>query len=743
MRVSNLRRPVNRTVSILLLATFAGPVTHAGAIDPRLDAVLRTAKPNESIAVIVTLSDRVELGDFKDKDKRLRRSKITKALKAKANQSQKSLKAFLQSQGAQRVRQLWLINGMSFAAKGRAVLEVARRPEVERMSLDQTLEAPTASAGTQAAPEWNLNVIHVPELWAMQHTGRGIVVANMDTGVDANHPDLGSRWRGGANSWYDPHGEHATPYDGHGHGTQTMGIMVGGSAGGTAIGVAPGAEWIAAKLFDDAGQAQFSDIHLSFQWLLDPDGNPDTSDAPDVVAASWGLQGTTDRCVLEFANDIQVFREAGIGLVFSAGNEGPISSSSVSPANNPEAFSSGAVDDTSVVANFSSRGASACDGGIYPQLSAPGVDVNTSDLSFGGLPIYATVSGTSYAAAHAAGTMALLLEAFPNTGIAVLESTLRQSAQDLGESGADNSYGYGLIDAKAAHDYLLDHPPGGGHAPAITSTPVTTATQGQRYTYTVTASDPDGDTLIFSLDSAPTGMSIDGGTGLISWIPNADQVGANNVTVKVADFGGLSTTQTFTINVADVNDPPVASNDAYSTVEGGTLSIAAPGVLGNDSDPDGDSLNAVLAGGVAHGSLNLNANGSFSYTPAVGFTGTDGFTYRANDGTSSSTPATVSITVAANKPPVAANDSATTRRNTGKLIAVLANDSDPDGSLDPATVTISAKPDKGGSAVANGDGTITYRPRLRFTGTEVFRYTVNDNRGAESNAATVTVNVTR
>ncbi|HYE35909.1 Ig-like domain-containing protein [Methylocaldum sp.] len=743
MRASSPYKPVVRLVIFPLLAGFAGAGAHAGVVDPELDSVLQTATPNEAIPVIVTLSDRIVSSTFKDKDKRLRRSKIIKALKAKADQSQKSLKPFLENKGAQRIRQLWLINGLSFTAKAAVIREMAGLPGVESIRLDQTLEAPTATSGTPAAPEWNLNMIHVPDVWAREHTGAGIVVANMDTGVDASHPDLANRWRGGSNSWYDPHGEHATPYDSLGHGTQTMGIMVGGNAGGTSIGVAPGAKWIAVKLFDDADRALMSDIHQGFQWLLDPDGNPDTSDAPNVVNASWGLQNTTNQCVLEFSDDIQLLKAAGIGLVFSAGNDGPISSSSVSPANNPEGFSSGAVDNTLTVANFSSRGASACDGGIYPQLSAPGINVNTADLSFGGLPLYATVSGTSYAAPHAAGTMALLLEAFPNANVAVLESALKQSAHDLGDSGADNSYGHGLIDAKAAYDYLLNNPPGGGHAPAITSTPVTTATQGQLYSYSVTASDADGDTLTFSLNTVLAGMSIDAATGLISWIPTNSQAGANNVTVKVADPGGLSATQSFTINVADANDPPVASNDAYSTVAGGTVSITAPGVLGNDSDPDSNSLTAVLTAGVAHGSLSLNANGGFSYTPAVGFTGTDSFTYRANDGAVLSTPATVSITVAANKPPVAVNDTATTRKNTTKAIAVLANDSDPDGSLNPATVTIAAKPNKGGSAVPNANGTVTYKPRLSFTGTEIFRYTVKDNRGATSNTATVTVSVTR
>ena len=90
-------------------------------------------------------------------------------------------------------------------------------------------------------------------------------------------------WRGGSNSWYDPYGQHpAVPTDMSGHGTWTMGVMVGGDAGGTSLGVAPEAQWISVKIFNDQGGATATAIHLGFQWLLDPDGDPATPDAPDV-----------------------------------------------------------------------------------------------------------------------------------------------------------------------------------------------------------------------------------------------------------------------------------------------------------------------------------------------------------------------------------------------------------------------------------------------------------------------------
>jgi serine protease AprX len=293
-------------------------------------------------------------------------------------------------------------------------------------------------------------------------------VAAMDTGVDYLHPDLAAGYRGGDNSWYDPHGQYANPYDNNGHGTQVMGLMVGGDAGGTAIGVAPDAQWIAVKLFDSAGQAQLSDIHLGFQWLLDPDGAPGTDDAPDVVNNSWGFPQLLNSCYLEFEPDLELLKAAGIAVVFSAGNQGPTAPSSESPANNPQGYAVGAVDATVTIAATSSRGPSASGGTIYPEVVAPGVSVRTSDLTFGGIfpNSYLWVSGTSFSAPHVAGAMALLRGAHPQATPAELEQALEATAADLGAGGADNTYGYGLIDLVQAELWLAD----GSGGPTCTDT---------------------------------------------------------------------------------------------------------------------------------------------------------------------------------------------------------------------------------------------------------------------------------
>src|SRR5207247_2322965 len=122
---------------------------------------------------------------------------------------------------------------------------------------------------------------------------------------------------------------------------------------------------------------------------------------------------------------------------------------------------------------------------------------------------------------------------------------------------------------------------------------------------------------------------------------------------------------TVSITITAVNDAPVAVNDSYITAEDTTLNVAAPGVLANDSDVDGDTLSAILLSQPTHGSLTLNSNGSFSYTPVANYNGSDSFTYKANDGQADSGIATVSITIGGvNDAPVAVNDSYTTAENT-------------------------------------------------------------------------------
>jgi hypothetical protein len=162
-------------------------------------------------------------------------------------------------------------------------------------------------------------------------------------------------------------------------------------------------------------------------------------------------------------------------------------------------------------------------------------------------------------------------------------------------------------------------------------------------------SDADGGSLKALLASAPAHGSVTlEFDGSFVYSPNPDFNGADAFTYVAEDpTGAASNVATVTIAVTPVNDPPFAAGDTYSTNEDTPLEVAAPGILGNDSDLDGPGLIAVLWTGPSNGTLALGSNGSFTYTPNTGFLGTDGFTYQASDGASTSAPATVTISVAA------------------------------------------------------------------------------------------------
>src|SRR6185436_14027970 len=166
----------------------------------------------------------------------------------------------------------------------------------------------------------------------------------------------------------------------------------------------------------------------------------------------------------------------------------------------------------------------------------------------------------------------------------------------------------------------------------------------------------------------------------IVFTPATNFVGTATIGYSISDGNGGTASALITVSVTSANDAPIANNDTYTTPEDTALNVPVSGVLTNDSDVDGDLLTAFLVAGTAHGTLTLNADGSFIYTPTNSYNGPDSFTYRANDGTADSGIATVSITITpVNDPPVAVNDSATTPEDTSVTIPVLVNDSDVDG----------------------------------------------------------------
>jgi VCBS repeat-containing protein len=266
-------------------------------------------------------------------------------------------------------------------------------------------------------------------------------------------------------------------------------------------------------------------------------------------------------------------------------------------------------------------------------------------------------------------------------------------------------------------------------------------------------SDPDNDPLTAVLVGMPAHGTLNlHSDGSFVYTPAADFSGTDTFTYKANDglVDGNTVTVTITVNpvVPPSNHPPVANADSYTMNEGATLvPTRETGVLANDSDADKDPLTAVLVGMQAHGTLNLHSDGSFVYTPAASFSGTDTFTYKANDGQADSNTVTVTITVnpviipPTNHPPVANADSYTMNQGAtlspSRETGVLANDSDADN--DPLTAVLVGMPAHGTLSL-HSDGSFVYTPAADFSGTDTFAYKANDGQ-ADSNIATVTITV--
>src|SRR5213075_887586 len=268
-------------------------------------------------------------------------------------------------------------------------------------------------------------------------------------------------------------------------------------------------------------------------------------------------------------------------------------------------------------------------------------------------------------------------------------------------------------------------------------------------------SDVDGDILSAVLVSGPAhGTLTLNADGSLSYVPAANYNGTDTFTYRASDGSVESADAIVTITATPVNDPPgtsggIVADDAYTTPEDTTLTVVAPGVLANDSDVDGDPLTAILVDSPAHGTLGLNSDGSFTYTPALNYNGPDSFTYKANDGLADSpTNATVSITVTpVNDPPgtsggIVADDAYTTPEDTTLTVSapgVLANDTDIDG--DPLTAILVDSPAHGTLSL-NSDGSFSYTPALNYNGPDSFTYKANDGQADSPTNATVSITVT-
>ncbi|HEY84335.1 MAG TPA: S8 family serine peptidase, partial [Chloroflexi bacterium] len=456
-------------LALLLLTLISVPLIQAqepkplppellAKIDPRLLKEL-AANNGSTIPIIIEMKAQADLtmdATLRVSDEVSRRATMVNALQATANASQVGVRAALIEANAREVRSLWIVNAVAAQTTLTTALQLAARDDVAQIRPDEIITLPPFTITEVAAPlsdtlQWGVEKIEANAVWqSLGIDGDGVVVANIDTGVDFLHPDLQKRYRGyqsavlpplHTGNWYDATGEGAIyPVDTNGHGTHTMGT----TAGENGIGVAPGARWIAVRAFNSSGQAMESWLHDAFQWILTPEGDPAL--APDVVNNSWGSNSGSSA---EFEDDVQLLLDAGIIPIFSAGNSGPNSGTVGSPGS--YSFAVGATDSDDVIASFSSRGPSPW-GEIKPDVSAPGVNI-LSSLPGGGYGVY---NGTSMAAPHVSGLTALLLQADDSLSYPQLTRLLTETALSLGGSSPNNTYGWGRVDAYNALQTALN-----------------------------------------------------------------------------------------------------------------------------------------------------------------------------------------------------------------------------------------------------------------------------------------------
>ena len=435
---------------VFVLSSFSNAITSdvtAKPSDPDPivtveQAVLDEMESKGTASYLIYFRDRPNLAAAADMDWIQRGRYVVQQLQSAAQTSQKAIRAYLDSNHV-KYQSFWIDNVILVESSDSVALQgLTRFPEISNirerrteMLIEPVSKTPVGIDQIMAI-EPNISHVQAPDAWALGVNGTGSVVASIDTGVRYTHQALVGKYRGNLGNgtfnhnynWWDPYGDHPTaPADDNGHGSHTMGTMVGDDGGSNQIGMAPGAEWLACR---GCSTTSCSDTALleCAQFITAPwdlnEANPNPDLRPDVVNNSWGDCGTSYDPW--YRGVVDSWRAAGIYPVFSNGNAsncGYSSPPACGTVGNPARYSNvsgvGATGQSNgAYATFSNRGPSdnldTENGGAYPsikpQVAAPGSNirssVNTSDTAYEG-----GWSGTSMAAPHVAGLVALMYQA--------------------------------------------------------------------------------------------------------------------------------------------------------------------------------------------------------------------------------------------------------------------------------------------------------------------------------------------
>lgn len=477
--------------SVLLLLTFlpsqvtALAESQGFAFSKKVDpAILNSINRDGSVEFIIFLADQADLSgadNLSGKDQKA--TYVFEHLSHTADKTQRWLIDFLESQHVV-YRSFWVANMIWVRGPTDLLATLAVRSDVAYLHSNPktelrlpVLEADSYLPGATDVIEWNIELVSAPDVWNEGYRGQDTVIGGQDTGYYWSHPALKQQYRGwdGQNvvhdyNWHDAvHSgggicgtDSPIPCDDNGHGTHTMGIMVGEADDSLKIGMAPDARWIGCRNMD-RGVGTPITYSECYQWFIAPTDlngeNPDPTLAPHVINNSWSCpvaEGCTEPEILRTV--VENVRAAGIVTVHAAGNGGSSCGTIDEPAANYDAsFTVGATTALDTIANFSSRGPAIVGNkaNLKPDVVAPGVLINSS-LPGGG---YGLKSGTSMAAPHVAGLVSLMISADPTLAgdVDTLELFITQTTapkSGFQECGAippqqipNNEYGYGRIDA--------------------------------------------------------------------------------------------------------------------------------------------------------------------------------------------------------------------------------------------------------------------------------------------------------
>jgi hypothetical protein len=486
------KRLFNTTaIALLVLMVFLGLASHDSVVaaqdaSSKIESTLLDQfSIDNSADYIIRFADQADLSAAYAMDWDTRGEYVYHTLLEKATTSQVNAKAMLEKDG---LKFQTFIGGNELYVWGGSLASVnslATLPEVGFIRAPQTytidptevvnslqgiswagdylakFALTTVGNGIDATTDWGILDSNADQFWTtFTVKGDGMVVANIDTGVQWNHPALDQSFKCGTDPtdpacWDDPSNIcGGSACDNHGHGTHTMGTMVADDDPSLSYiaGMAPNAQWIACKGCESNTCSEFA-LTACADWILAPDENP--ANRPDVVNNSWGDVGGD----AWYQSYVQAWVAAGIFPAFSAGNLGSSCSTLGSPGDYQESFGSAAHDVNRNIASFSSRGPSAVFGHepyTKPNISAPGVSIWSSYPN----NTWAPISGTSMASPHSAGAVALLWSCNPDlVGQVDLTFQILQDNADAAPAGncgapADGegnyTFGYGYLNVLAA-----------------------------------------------------------------------------------------------------------------------------------------------------------------------------------------------------------------------------------------------------------------------------------------------------